>query len=623
MSDFFIDFRQGVSVDHMRMANFLKYMSHINVYCYVDDQMSFLVTRADEGKLWSPYVSVKNEIIVALSGRIVLSKEAWARGSHGSGSGGIACEHIFNLYRAYGTECLKDLNGHFVVIVIDRLLKKVFIVTDHTGTVPCFVLETEQGPVFSSHPDVLASCVEAVSGDLDLVSLSEFVNVGKVNYPNSFYKQIKSADYATIYSIDTGFKTPRIASREKYFKYEFCSEATEGEDNLVEEFSASFKDAVSERSLPIFGQTAVSLSGGLDSRTILCCASDVSECFAFCFYDEENYEFQLARTVAKEVGVQFVGLKREFDYYGNNAIDCVRLTGGMGTIGANHYGGFGGKLYEMGVRNVLAGFYCDYLFKGLVLDKNRSRFTRRESTGDFNYISYDPHYWFDGPLSNAVKERLYSLFPLPLINDKTDRARIEIQAKRMFPLFLDSECPESVLPEKILGWYLPAIDRRLLEISKKMSPHHKLNASVFNKVVARLCDKSIVSIPNAYTGASILASGPAIILAQFARAFRRRLVIYRRKIKTDESWPNWSHYLNSSKKIEDLWMSNRQKNKHFLNEIVNGDIYTKRIGDYGYSEIQLFLRLLTLKLWLEVRNDVALIDNNKNLKASFYMISSE
>ena len=623
MSDFFIDFRQGVSVDHTRMASFLKYMSHINAYYYVDDQISLLVTRADEGKLWSPYISVKNEIIVALSGRIVLSKDEWARGARGTCSGGIACEHIFHLYRACGSKCFKDLNGHFVIIVIDRLFKKAFIVTDHAGTVPCFVLKTKQGPVFSSHPDVLASCIEVVSNDLDLFSLSEFVNVGKVNYPNSFYKQIKSADCATIYSIDTGFTTPRIASREKYFKYEFCSEATESEDNLVEEFSASFKDAVIERSLPIFGQTAVSLSGGLDSRTILCCASDVSECYAFCFYDEENYEFEIARAVAKKAGVQFFGLKREFDYYGNNAIDCVKLSGGMGTIAANHYGAFGGKLYEMGVRNVVAGFYCDYLFKGLVLDKKTSKFTRRESIGDYNYISYDPHYWFDGPLSNAVKERLYNLFPLPLISDKTDRARIEIQARRMFPLFLDSECPESVLPEKILGWYLPAIDRRLLEISKKMSPHHKLNASVFNKAVARLCDKSIIGIPNANTGASILASGPAIVFAQFARAFRRRLVLLRRKIKTDESWPNWIHYLNNSKKIEDLWMSNRQNSEYFLNEIVGGNVYAKRIGDYGQSEIQLFLRLLTLKLWLEIRNDVNQIDNNKNLKNNFYKISSE
>jgi len=69
-------------------------------------------------------------------------------------------------------------------------------------------------------------------------------------------------------------------------------------DELAEQFAAAFKQAAAKRTLPLLGQSAVGLSGGLDSRTVLCACLNRQDVLAFSLYDEETPEFRIARSIA-------------------------------------------------------------------------------------------------------------------------------------------------------------------------------------------------------------------------------------------------------------------------------------------------------------------------------------
>jgi hypothetical protein len=75
----------------------------------------------------------------------------------------------------------------------------------------------------------------------------------------------------------------------------------------------------------------------------------------------------------------------------------------------------------------------------------------------------------------------------------------------------------------------------------------------------------------------------------------------KKSIATDESWPNWDYYVYNSRKIESLWMRDSKIAGDIFRQITGRNPFQKKISEYKGSELKLFLRLLTLKLWIEQR----------------------
>lgn len=602
MSDLFLDFRPVEVRRKAIPANMLNHCGDAKVEIINENIFTLILARVDSWDIWGPFRSADKSILIALAGRIALEDSDWKQAAKLEGEGGLACKALYSIYRKHGFSGLKDLNGSFTAFIYDSAVKKIFIITDRCGMFPCYGDNKEIPTAICSHPDVLAEVLD-ISNEWDMTSLAEYLVTGKVSFPHSFYREIKALEYGCIHTINLSDNAVTGIEKEKYFNFDFKLDGKLSEWDLAEELSSAFKKAVSRRTLPIFGRSAFSLSAGLDSRALLCSADHMENVWAFCFFDEMNYEFNLAQKIAQTADVKFMPFKREFDHYGANAELGVKISGGMGDFGSNHYLGFRQKFKESGIENIIAGFYCDYLFKSIVLNKTYNKFLRTEKFSSFQYSNYMPFFWFNNSYSERVKERQDALIPDDLKKDESDRGRLEIERRRLFPLYSEPDNMETLIPQRVMGWYLPIVDNDIIDVYLRIPPSYKLNASMYSKAVELICGEEISKITNINTGTRVNANQASVIAHGYIKSLKTKINRRKKSIATNESWPNWYYYIQNSNVINALWSKRASSAQDVITALINCDPFEDSIQDYvRKGKIKLLLRLLTLNIWLSQRN---------------------
>ncbi len=599
MSDFFLDLRKL----HRRPASFaserLRHFADLQSFEFEGGCFSLAVTRCDDPGLWSPYRVPQSPVTVALVGRIAMEPDEWEKARSVEGSGGLACKAIWRRYSESGRNGLTGFNGNFSIVIVDESIGEVFVITDRCGAAPVFTFADTAGVVLSSHPDLLAASSDQ-SSKLDEVSLAEFLSTGKVSFPNSYYSTIKALEAGTVYSI--AFDTPMRISGKKYFQFQYVPASGASEEEIAVELADAFRNSVRRRTLPLFGLTAVALSGGLDSRTILAGCPVGGNVKSFCFYDEENFELSIAKRIARTLGVEMIPFRRDFEHYGGSAEMAIRIYGGMGSFANNHFLGFRSQLAELGADNILTGFYCDYLFKGLAQNLKKNRYLRTEALGGFSLPTYRPMFWFETKAGMRARARMEDCFPHEFRQYATDKDRLEIESRRIFPLAYEPDNAEATVPQRVMPWFLPIVDNQIIDVYLRIPPRMKPNASVYSKMVAIVTGPEVTGIPDANTGSPVDASLFRQCLSRNAQSIRER--IRRRlspRIATSDSWPNWNYYAAHSKKLEELWLRKTPGVEEMFSSLLGFDPFEKPIQQWAESRLELFLRLLTLKVWLEVR----------------------
>lgn len=604
MSDFLLHFK-STPLNKNKIIAAMRYFDDINVSVYDYKAFCLFISRADDMDIWEPYETKDRQFLIALAGRIALESSEWEKAKSVGGPGGLACKAIYQKYLSGGIRELEHLNGNFAALILDSAKSTVHIITDRCGMFPCYQVTTDQQPVvIGSHPDILATSMN-MSHDWDLVSITEFLMTGKVSFPYSYYNKIKALDFGSVHKMHLNNGKEWHVSGSKYFAFNFKIDHNLSEWELAEELASAFRKAVNRRTLPQFGQTGISLSGGLDSRTLLCSADDRSNIETFCFFDEENFEYETAKQIAQKAGVKFIPLKRDFDHYANHAEMGVMISGGMGNFGNNHYLGFRNDLKKYGITNILTGCYCDYFFKSLALDVSTNRYTRIERLSKFKDTYYHAHLGFNTPYASQARERLDAIIPEELRNDLSPVGFLRRQEKRQFPISREADNAQRLIPQRIMPWYLPIVDNDIVDVYLITPPKYKLNASLFAKMAEIQCGDDIARIPNSNTGVRVNAPLASMTISLYKRAFLKRLSRKKKRSMTTEgSWPNWEYYIANSKKIETLWMRKREMSRSIFRQILGEDPYEKPAGEYNQSDekLTLFLRLVTLKLWFEQRD---------------------
>ena len=602
MSDFIIDMRRSSFRCSNNAGSLINYFGDTKVEVIEEKLFTLYIGRVDSWDIWGPYKSSDGLVSVALAGRIALNEKEWENARKMPGEGGLACKAIYRLYRDGGLKALEELNGSFAVILYDQNVGNLYLINDRCGLYPCYRIQTkDRGFVVGSHPDSLAR-INGNTEKWDLISLTEFLVTGKVSYPNTYYEDVKALDYGSIHTYDVRSEIPRYEGGRKYFNFEFYIEHGASEWDLAKELAVAFRKAIDRRTMPMFGRTGISLSGGLDSRALLCAANDKKNICTFCFYDEENSEYRIAREIADASGVEFIPVKRSFEHYGDNAQMGVRISGAMGDFGSNHYLGFRDVFRSLGIDNIIAGFYCDYLFKSLVLNKKRNKLLRTEKFASFRYDNYMPFFWFDTEYSSAVKIRQDALFPDELKKDESDRGRLEIEKRRLFPLYTEPDNMETLIPQRVMGWFLPIVDNDIIEAYLMIPPAFKLNTSMYSKAVSLLCGERISKITNINTGAKVNAGRTSVMVHELLKSVRTKINRRKHSIATDESWPNWYFYIRNSKTIKNLWLCEKDITEELFIRLIGYNPYEKTIMEHSNeANLKLFLRLLTVKMWLMQR----------------------
>jgi asparagine synthase (glutamine-hydrolysing) len=597
MGDFFLDFRPKEKRACKQAGAFLRFFPDMTVDTFDYPEFGLVVTSSDDQRLWGHFVSPDGALLVALCGRVSLEQTEWNVGQNVSGTGGLACKFISDLYHKRGIAGVESLSGNFAILVFDRARKKFFVVTDRWGLFPAFRFAHGSALAFGSHADSLADAV-GESNNWDETSFAEFILTCRLMAPNTYYAKIKALSMASTVTIDCAGEGFREEARQ-YFQIAHQPWGDNKVEVLAEEFAAAFKKAVTKRTLPLLGRSAVALSGGLDSRTVLCSAANREDLVTFTCYDEENREFRIAREIAEAVGAKFIPLKRPFDYYGENAALGIKISGAMGCIASNHFLGFRSQLNELGIDNLLTGCYCDYVYKGLAVNKRYARWTEHESVGTFKFNYYGPHYPSDTPLARSLQQRLDQIFPAELRRYDSEQRVLQVEKIRMFPLSYEEDLAERTIPQRVMGWCPPIGENDLMDVHLKMSGAMRLNRDLFVQMVKKVCGPEVCAISDANTGAPVNASA---MRETFSNQWCKVEGLLRRlkgSKTTSGSWPNWKVYANQSPTIRQLWSRPNPQADDLFTRVL-GNRYKKQIGEY--EDVYQFLQLFTLKVWLDQRD---------------------
>jgi len=139
--------------------------------------------------------------------------------------------------------------------------------------------------------------------EVDVISLLEFRMAGYVTGRRTLYRSLSQLQAGEVLVWTEDLSTPTI---ERYFLF-YCDEHTRaGEEDLVEELS-EITNAIFNRVIEEAGGAPIwiPLSGGLDSRLVLCKLKELGydNVTAFSYGPKGNYEAKAAKEVAERVGV--------------------------------------------------------------------------------------------------------------------------------------------------------------------------------------------------------------------------------------------------------------------------------------------------------------------------------
>lgn len=571
---------------------------------YEQDTLRIQLSRPDGFALWGPYAGATEAgpIWVGLAGRVSLSAAEWAAGQRLAGPGGDACKAIYARYQSGGLQALLSLSGNYAVFVHDVGGQRLHLLTDPAGMYLAYVADRGVLPLLvGSHPDVVASFAGA-GRQLDRVSLAEFVRTGCLTYPHTYYENIRALPFGRIltFNLRAPAQAPAVGAPAVALEPRINSKTSEWE--LAEELAAKLGDSVRRRTLPVLGTTGLGLSGGLDSRAILAAVDQPSRLVPFFLLDEENAECRVARAIADAADLPLHELRREFDYYGASAAQGVRISGGTGNIASNHYLSSWTRLKALGVTNLITGCYCDYLFKALAANRIEQRIRRRETLHTFALGFYRPLYPLNSPFNRQVDDRLHARFPEVEGSNLSDEQWLSVETRRTFPLAYESDLAQRVIPQRTMPWSAPMVDNALLELHQRIPSRFKLNAALFRKAMSLMCPRKFLAIPDNNTGAPVMASGLSLVLRKYHSALLNRLASrFRPGIASRGSWPNWAYYVAHSELVRATWQAPVSGTRDVLCAIMGADHLSKPPSAYTGHDLELFLRLWTLKIWLDQR----------------------
>lgn len=185
-------------------------------------------------------------------------------------------ELIAALYRSHGFDgMLSRLNGDFAIALFDKSLGRLWLGRDRAGIKPLYY-SIGQGRI---------SCASQPVGLLKLPGVTAQVNpryaalVAGSHY-RTFDNAPEEAPFSNMRQVPAGHFIEINLSNEsvrssRYWQIQDDPIVSYDETELAETYRALLMKAV-DRRLRRAGRTAFTLSGGMDSSSVLCCASEIS-----------------------------------------------------------------------------------------------------------------------------------------------------------------------------------------------------------------------------------------------------------------------------------------------------------------------------------------------------------
>ena len=208
-------------------------------------------------------------------------------------------EVIIKLYLTHGIKFVSKLNGMFAIALYDSRDKSLFLIRDRMGKKPLWITETSDGTLYFAS-EVRALMKVRPDRTFRTETISEVMQYGYINSPNSAFNEIKQVPPASILTWRDGKSLIK-----KYWEPDFDTkvdvsypEALEVTKELLE--AAVKRRLISERPLGSF------LSGGYDSTIVTAYMAKLMDekvqTFSIGFKSAQFNEAHHAKEVANYLG---------------------------------------------------------------------------------------------------------------------------------------------------------------------------------------------------------------------------------------------------------------------------------------------------------------------------------
>lgn len=569
-----------------------------------------VLSRLDAAALWAPASDERSGVTVALAGRISLEPADWRRAETLPYRGGLACRILLEAWLEDEPRFPQRPNGAFCVLIHDPRQATLHLLTDRMGVFPVYAA-SGAAPRLCSHPDVLADYLAATgrAATLDPLTMAEALARGSSVHPHTYYREIVQLDAASHYRWPLADGSAASRPARIYWQPARAIDERLDAADLADEFAAGLQSA-GRRRVERLGKNSLLLSGGADSRALLFTADRPERVESLTFCDRDNPEVDTARAIAGAARSPHRVLYRAAEHYGLGAAETVRVTGGMWSIKDAHYHGFAADLDALGAGNLMTGCYTDYLFKGLGYNRTARRFLGKRLSLDalapFAAEYYQPHSRIAPSWAARLRERVARWLPDDAIAAYADDP-FAVEDRRIRPLAREADAMGRLYLLRMQPWDPVMVDNELLDLYGRIPAALKLNARVFRAAVTRVLPPAARRIRNNNDFSPLHASEAARVLRYLlrkAQALAARRLSGRRPqagLSTDGSWPNFTYYVAHSQVLAELWADPSPAQRELFADLLGEDAWQTPLAEWARRDIDLILRLLTLKIWLGQR----------------------
>lgn len=210
-------------------------------------------------------------------------------------------EAILHLYEEKGQDCLHDLRGMFAFAIWDEGQEKLFLARDRLGKKPLFYHFKNGSLSFASELNALLQDA-AISRDIDLASIDDFLNYQYIPAPFTIFKEAKKLPPAHFLI----WKDSRIKI-ERYWSLDYSKKLSLKESGYCERILELLEESTRIRMISDVPLGAF-LSGGIDSSAVVAMMARLSgrqvKTFSISFQEKSFNEAPFARMVSARFGTQ-------------------------------------------------------------------------------------------------------------------------------------------------------------------------------------------------------------------------------------------------------------------------------------------------------------------------------
>lgn len=490
---------------------------------------------AVSGGLYRGYRPLEtNSHIAAILGGPVL----WFRANdvYSGESASVATSVILKRWISCQMNWDRDISGPFVALLIDKNRNRVTCVTDTMMFIPVYRYSHGRRFFLGSHVDALA-VASAQEGELDHVSIADFILHNVVTYPFTLYSKIRQCTPATehVYELESrrGYDYWESTYWMPYERVGFaCIE--EAADELRSGL-ADYVSRVTENTQDV----AQFLSAGEDSRAVAGMLPSNIKHDAFIFLDGFNREGRIAAQLAHAYNARLTVGYRGESHYLDILEEASRLIGGGYQYTHAHSIGFDRSLNLNAFDAVFGGYMADALLKAVYRRSFRGQ--SRIPFGSLVCIHGEDR-------SQPIRS---SLFPSDVTSEITERRRNHIKTIEQYrpksvhewfvlwPASMRTTNPYFACNRRLLRIYEPFMSNRVVKVAASVPVEWKIDRRLYRMATLPLLapSKWIRHSDGHIPYCSALINEPVYFVTNNVRSLMKRLGVSSMK---DGPWCDWN-----------------------------------------------------------------------------------